>query len=204
MENRGAAEVIALDIDDPRALDWSYDHRDSGPRMIEQWRSRRGPGFVEAARRLGSKAKRVNRSVYDLDPAVDGVFDVVFCGALLLHLQDPVRALERMRMVCAGEVVLVEHLDPQLEMLVRWIPAARMGPELDQWWRANTAGLIRMLDLAGLEVTWLGRRFLIGYGPGAPSNLKGSRLHAMAAGKPAGRGLLYRALRATPRPARGG
>ncbi|MFY9614736.1 MAG: methyltransferase domain-containing protein [Candidatus Dormiibacterota bacterium] len=203
MERRGAAEVVALDVDDPRVLDWSYDHRDMGPKLVEEWGSRRGPGFAEAARQLGSKAKRVNRSVYDLDPSNDGLFDVVFCGALIPHLQDPVRALERMRSVCRGEVVLVEHLDPHLEMLVRRLPAARIGPELDQWWRANSAGLVRMMELAGLEVTWRGRRFLISFGPGAPRNLKGGRLHALAAGRPGGRGLLYRAFRASPRPPRG-
>jgi len=31
MERRGAAEVVALDVDDPEAFDWPYDYRRSGP-----------------------------------------------------------------------------------------------------------------------------------------------------------------------------
>ncbi len=202
MERRGAGEVIALDVDDPAALDWSYDERPGGVERILAWKAERGPGFFEAASALGSKVHRVNRSVYDLDPAVDGTFDVVLCGSLLLHLRDPVRALERMRDVCRGELVLVESLDPVLDLVARRVPAARLAPDWDQWWRVNAAGLHRMVEVAGFEVVWIGKRFLVPFGPGAAPDLSFSRLQSLAARRPGQRGQLHRALRARPRPPR--
>jgi len=202
MERRGAAEVVALDVDDPEALDWSFDERPTGAGAIRRWSAERGPGFREAADALGSSVKRVNRSVYDLDPEVDGSFDVVLCGALLLHLRDPVRALECMRAVCGGELVLVETLDPVLDTIARWVPAARFAPEWDQWWRVNGAGLRAMTEAAGFEVLWASPRFLVPYGPGAVGAGQFARVHSLAAGRLRERGQLHQALRARPRPPR--
>ena len=199
LERRGAAEVIALDLDDPEALDWSYDHRISGPEEVRQWKTTRGPGFTQAAAALGSKAVRVNKSIYDLDPEVDGQFDVVLCGSLLLHLRDPVRALERVREVCRGELVLVETLDPLLDVVARRVPASRLAPDWDQWWLMNRAGLCRLTEISGFEVVWLGERFLVPFGPGAPATSKFGRMHAVAARQPRGQGQLHVALRARPR-----
>jgi tRNA (mo5U34)-methyltransferase len=200
LERRGAGEVVALDVDDPADLDWSYDDRERGPELVRDWGSERGPGFTEAARLVGSSAKRIGRSVYDLDPNDVGQFDVVFCGALLLHLADPVRALEAMRTVCAGELVLVEHLDPYLELTAPRVASARFAPDWDQWWRANSPGFTHMVERAGFDITWVGRRFLVPFGPGAPRQpWRSTALHALAARQPSGRGLLFRSVRAVPR-----
>ena len=64
--------------------------------------SARGSASTSPRRRSGRPSSGVERSVYDLDPERDGRFDVVVCGSLLLHLRDPVRALEAIRGVCAG------------------------------------------------------------------------------------------------------
>ncbi len=200
LERRGAAEVVALDVDDPDVLDWFFDERERGPELVRSWGVERGPGFVEASRRVGSSARRVNCSVYDLDEATAGRFDVVFCGALLLHLERPVRALERMRSVCDGSLVLVEHIDPYLELTARRVPAARFAADWDQWWRANSAGLRRLVELAGFDIVTVGHRFLVPYGPGAAKfPWRATALHALMAGRPTGRGLLFRALVAKPR-----
>ncbi|CAN5754330.1 hypothetical protein BH24ACT3_BH24ACT3_02080 [soil metagenome] len=200
MERRGAAEVIALDLDDPAALDWFYDDRPRGPELLAEWGSGRGPGWTEAAELMGSRAERLVGSVYDLSPERLGQFDVVLCGALLLHLKEPVAALERMRSVCRGELVLVEHLDPALELVAPRVPCARFAADHDQWWRANSLGLRRMTTLAGFEVVSMSHRFLVPFGPGAPRRgWHTTALHALAARRPAGQGLLYRSLRARPR-----
>jgi tRNA (mo5U34)-methyltransferase len=204
MERLGASEVVAIDIDDPDAIDWTYDNRISGPKDLRAWRAERGPGFVEAARRFGSKAERIACSVSALDPEVQGMFDVVFCGALLPHLRDPVAALEAMRRVCRGQLVLVEVIDPLLDLAVRRVPAARFHPNRDQWWRVNSAGLRQFAHLAGFEVTWMGSRFLIPWGPGAPAGKRSGRLPSLAAGQPwRTDAMLYRALVAKPRPPTG-
>lgn len=199
MERRGATEVVACDVDDPRELDWSFDDQVRGPAGIEEWGSQRGPGFSEAAAALGSRVKRVDRSAYDLDPEHDGYFDVVLCGALLLHLRDPIRALGAMRSVCRGALVLVEAVDPGLEVVARRIPAARLRPERDEWWRVNSAGLCQMVDTAGFRIERVGPRALLPLGPGAPRDHRLPWLSGLLAGRPGRRGALLRCLVAVPR-----
>lgn len=201
MEKRGAGEVVALDLADPEALDWPYDYRRSGPDEVRKWRSERGPGFVEAAERLGSKVNWINQSVYDLDPERNGMFDVVFCGALLLHLRDPVRALEAMRTVCRGWLVLAENIEPTLELFARRVPAARLMLNIDQWWRANSAGLQAMTRRAGFEVVQIGPRYSVPFGTAGSVPARHShRLAGILARGRGGTGVLHRALRARPRP----
>src|SRR4051795_10312142 len=74
LERRGA-EVVALDLDDERDLDWPPRRRPA--EFSEQ---PRGAGFRLAHEALGSRVERVVRSIYDATPEELGTFDVVFCG----------------------------------------------------------------------------------------------------------------------------
>jgi tRNA (mo5U34)-methyltransferase len=199
MERLGAGEVVALDLDDPAALDWSYDSRQAGPELARQRRMTGGSGFALAKAALGSRAERIALSVYELDPEVHGHFGVVTCGALILHLQDPIRALEAMRGVCSGELVLIESIDPLLDVIARGVPCARVAPDEDKWWRANSAGLARIVERAGFAVTWMSRRFLVPHGPAFVGG-RSTLIDSIAAGKLRARGGLHRAMRARPRP----
>jgi hypothetical protein len=105
-----------------------------------------------------------------------------------------------MRDVCRGQLVLVEAVDAALDLRARRLPAARLNPERDQWWRLNSAGLHHALHLTGWTVETVGRRFLVPPGPGAPRNLKLSWLDGLLAAAPGRRGLLTRAFIAHPRP----
>jgi SAM-dependent methyltransferase len=192
MERRGAAHVTAVDIDDPDQVDWWWESR-RDPEAGATWRARRSRRFDIARRALGSRVERVTCSIYDLVPAVHGRFDVVFVGTLLMHLRDPIRALERVREVCAGELVLVEGVDARLDMMMPRVPCARFAPAPDQWWRVNRAGLLAMLRVAGFEVLWASRRFVTPFGPGVtghPSRRRGPLS--------AGRAVVGRVLRALP------
>lgn len=182
MERRGAAEVIAIDVGDPNELDLTWETRRRSAETI------RAPGGTRAGRRfnlvrqvLGSRVERLACSVYDLDPSIHGRFDVVFCGTLLIHLRDPIRALERMRDVCLGELVLVECVDAFLDLFGRGVPSARFAPVPGQWWRNNTAGLISALRVAGFDVVSTSRRFLTPFGPGVTMRSSGWRRPLAAA-----------------------
>lgn len=192
MERRGAAEVIAIDVEDPNQLDWSWESR-RDPEAMRAWEARRGRRFDIARRALGSRVTRIACSVYDLDPSVHGRFDVVFCGTLLVHLRDPIRALERMRDVCAGELVLVECVDARLDLIARRVPCARFAPAPEQWWRVNRAGLLSLLGVAGFDVLWASRRFHTPFGAGV-SGRRSRRFRPLAAGRAA----VARVLRAFP------
>ena len=62
MERRGA-EVVALDLDDERDLDWPPRRR---PESFPQ--EPRGQGFAIASELLGSGVERHNLSVYEATP----------------------------------------------------------------------------------------------------------------------------------------
>jgi len=99
LERRGAAEVIAIDELDPERWDWPLAAR--GRQPVDLGR-RPGAGFEIAKRALGSSVERRPLNVHDLDPDDVGTFDLDYLGSLLLHLRDPIGALERVRSVCDG------------------------------------------------------------------------------------------------------
>src|SRR5262249_52159513 len=81
-ERRGA-EVVALDV--ATWADWDLPQR-VRPHAAELGLGNcMGEGFAVAHDVLGSKVKRVEGTIYDLDPAVHGVFDLVFVSDLLVH-----------------------------------------------------------------------------------------------------------------------
>lgn len=165
MERRGADEVVAVDVLEPSAWDW--------PARAEQetidaiaTRHAGGAGFELAKRALGSAVERLDRSVYDLDPAELGEFDLVYVGSLLIHLRDPVRALERVRSVCRGTLIVVDGIDPLLTLLFRRRPVATLeGLGRPWWWYANAAGVARMIEGAGFDVVDGPRRLYMPPGP---------------------------------------
>jgi tRNA (mo5U34)-methyltransferase len=103
MEKRGA-EVVALDLDDERDLDWPPRRR---PATFPD--TPRGDGFRLAKEILGSSVERVNCSIYHATPEELGTFDVVFCGSVLIHLRDQLLAYERMAGLCRGLCISAEE-----------------------------------------------------------------------------------------------
>jgi SAM-dependent methyltransferase len=88
-ERRGASRVVAYDLFPP-------DHH----------------GFAAAKHVLGSRVEYVQGSAYDLSPAAVGTFDVVFLFGVLNHLRYPLLALDRIRDVTDGYLLLeTHHLD---------------------------------------------------------------------------------------------
>jgi len=91
MERRGAAEVVAIDLVDPGRQDPFPDGR---LRRSTPSELLRGRTFALAADLLGSKARHLDLSVYDLEPDEVGMFDVIVMGYVLQMLRDPLRGLE--------------------------------------------------------------------------------------------------------------
>jgi tRNA (mo5U34)-methyltransferase len=151
MERRGAEEVVAADILHPLAWDWPVG---ADPLAIEALERRKeaGRGFEIAAQALGSQVEKIEASVYELDPGVHGEFDFVFMGSLLLHLRDPIRALERVRAVCRGLFLTVDAVDPLLTLLHPRRPITFLeGTARPWWWKPNLRGYAQMVKSAGFE-----------------------------------------------------
>lgn len=147
LERRGAAEVIALDLDDERALDYPPRRR---PQRFPD--GRRGDGFRLAKEVLGSRVQRVVGNIYDADPGVLGTFDLVFCGMVLLHLRDQLLALERIARLCRGTLISAEEPDPS----VGWLPfpAVRYRADRDAavvFWLPSRRAWRRMMWTAGFD-----------------------------------------------------
>ncbi len=157
LERRGAAEVVALDLDDERALDWPARRR---PRVFSD--EPRGAGFRIAHELLDSRVQRVNMSIYDAHPEELGTFDLVFCGSVIMHLRDQCLALERIAGLCGGTFISAEEYDRLTELVplglarfhadresavVFWLPSART-------WR-------RMLWTAGFDDVRLHGKFTL-------------------------------------------
>ena len=147
MERRGASEVAALDIPD-------FSHVDYLPRRrAAATAGPTGAGFRYARARKGSEVTRLEGSVYDLSPEDVGTFDVCFMGALLLHLRDPMAALDAIRSVCRGVFVSVDQVDGRTTVLHRRQPLMAVRGEMDWVWTVpNAAGHRRMVEVAGFDV----------------------------------------------------
>jgi tRNA (mo5U34)-methyltransferase len=158
MERRGAASVTAIDIEDPRRWDWPPHTRFGAAdadrlEYLEGFKSG-AASFALAREALGSQVERIDCSVYDLDPEVHGEFDFVFLGSLLLHLRDPIRALDRVRSVCRGEAVFADTIELVPSLLRPRTASARLeGLDQSWWWQPNAAAFRRMVRSAGFEIT---------------------------------------------------
>lgn len=202
MERRGAAEVVAADIGSPWEWDWPVRSRESGPRAVAAMSGERtGEGFRIAAGILGSRAKRVEISAYDLSTDNVGEFDFVVCGSLMLHLRDPVRAMEAIRGVCRGSFLSAETVSIGLRSVFRR-PAARLrGGDRCQWWIPNPAGHALMVEAAGFRIERAVRPYAIPLGPAHPARrtrLRASPEHWFAAPVTRGLGVPHAALLARP------
>jgi tRNA (mo5U34)-methyltransferase len=196
MEQRGAQEVLAIDLLDERSLDWPLLSAPATVAAIGE-RKNAGRGFEIAKESLRSAVERLEMSVYELDPAVVGTFDFVYIGSLLLHLKNPIGALERVRAVCRGELLAVDAIDLVYTFMRPNHPVATLDGVGRPWWfKPNQAGLVRMIEASGFEVTEPPVRFYMKPGAGqAKVPLRGvprAMLH------PAGREAVLRTYKGDP------
>ena len=173
MERRGAAEVVAIDIDDPDRWDWPPRSRLDGSALggsafVGGFKSG-NRGFEVAHRALRSSVRRLDLGVHQLSPEDVGRFDFVFLGSLLLHLRDPVGALAALRGVCAGEAVVADTVELFPTLLRPRTPTARLeAVDRPWWWLPNAAGLEQMARSAGFDVVERSGVYFLPLGPGHP------------------------------------
>lgn len=159
MERRGADTVVAIDVARVADCDWL-------PRM----RSRIGalddittwPDHFRMAHAMRRSAVEYRFcSVYDLSPYTVGTFDVVFCGSLLLHLQNPMLALHNIRSVTREMAVIETAVDTDGEAHLPGKPTLAFGApgpegepgETNVFWLMSTPALQKMLRYADFAVT---------------------------------------------------
>jgi SAM-dependent methyltransferase len=153
MERRGAS-VVAIDVDSLESAEWPPVNRPRLEIRAAEWGMELGRGFALASRALGSSVERVTTSVYDLDPGrIGGAVDFAFSGAILLHLRDPVRALERIRKTLepGGTLIAMEPFSLGQTLRNPRRPVAHFQPLSSEfnWWLPNLASLSAWFWAAG-------------------------------------------------------
>jgi tRNA (mo5U34)-methyltransferase len=146
MERRGA-DVVALDVDDERDLDWPPRRR---PKEFPDFA--RARGFALAREVLGSRVERVTCSIYDALPADLGTFDLILCGSVLIHLRDQLLALERIANLCNGTLISAEEYD-RLSGLVPF-PVSRYRADREKavvFWQPSARTWKRMMWTSGFN-----------------------------------------------------
>jgi tRNA (mo5U34)-methyltransferase len=109
------------------------------------------PAIIDAT---GVKVKYVQKNIYDLTPEF-GLFDLVVCGSLLLHLPDQFGAVQRLKSVCGGQLILsnacTEDSPTNLEPICKFLGAPGNDAEASYWhfWSVSGAALRQMLVAAG-------------------------------------------------------
>ncbi|MGI8726283.1 MAG: class I SAM-dependent methyltransferase [Solirubrobacterales bacterium] len=146
LERRGA-EVVALDVDNLQQLDWP-------PRLrpTDTDDQLRGEGFRLAKAAFGSSVERVGMPIYEATPErLGGSFDLVFIGAVAIHLRDPMLALERLAALCHGRLILADEYSRRLRFFP-WAAAEFQGhtPWMT-WWRPSIRTWLKMVETAGFD-----------------------------------------------------
>ncbi|MBA3281033.1 MAG: hypothetical protein H0U29_02275 [Acidimicrobiia bacterium] len=208
MERRGAAEVVAVDVPDHEQWDWPIDAR-AGTVGALRDPSVSGPpkghGFRVLADIIGSRVDWQPINIYDLDPEVVGTFDVVVVGSLLLHLQNPVKAMEAVRSVTDGVVLSSDQVELWLSIVGRGRPLARLRGtgRTCQWWNYNSAAHRQILWSAGFEEVARSPFFVNRYNLHPKEPLTARSAPQLAAKRALTRdphqGVLHRAVLARPR-----
>lgn len=154
MERRGASEVVASDLAEVDELDWPPAWRARVEPSLDATKEAR---FRLVHQALSSRVERVERSVYELGDDL-GEFDLVFCGDLLVHLKDPITALQRIRGVCRGSAIVCNP--------VKRFPLGgrRALTEFDginefRWWLLSQPAIERMMRAVGFERVQAGKQF---------------------------------------------
>jgi tRNA (mo5U34)-methyltransferase len=136
-ERRGA-EVVAIDLASTADVDKARNWNDAYQTLATP--TPLGQGFKICHELLGSKVKKEFSSVYDLRPERLGKFDIVFTSDLLIHLRDPLAAMEAIWTMTDRVAIFGDVFHPDLEgfkdnALVEFCHSGAS----DMWWRPSTA-----------------------------------------------------------------
>jgi tRNA (mo5U34)-methyltransferase len=154
-ERRGASEVIAYSLENPDVT-----------------------GFTRLKAALGSRVEYLQGSVYSASPEQLGKFDLILFFGVLYHLRYPLLAIDRIRTVSRGDVLIETHTltsrqllrSPlsavsrlvRLSALFRTTPLWRQYKEFElhpedqsNWFGPNIPAVVESFESAGFRVKHL-------------------------------------------------
>lgn len=133
-EKKGAKRVVSCDI----------------------WETTGRAAFDFASEVLGSKAEPIHDSFMDLDPGMDGRFDLVLFLGVLYHLKDPLTGLEKVASMTkpGGRVVIDTVVDVKTlydRPVMAFYPNSELNNDPTNWWVPNIPALNSMMAVAGFS-----------------------------------------------------
>ena len=138
-ERRGAKEVVAVDIYGPERF-----------------------GVLALRDFLGSNIRFIQASIYQLPSLIGEQFDVVLFLGVLYHLRHPLLALDAIRALTRGAVLLETAVaDHELGTLrsaplVRFYERDELGGDSSNWFAPSVAALLAWCSSSGLTPELLG------------------------------------------------
>jgi len=168
LERRGA-QVTATDL--PGWLDHDFGPNYELDQTLADAEVYLHQPFELARRILGSQVARKQINIYDIAPATIGEFDIAFCGSVLIHLTDPIKALWNIASVTKEKAIIATVIAPEQAERAQ---ATLIGYERgDAWWVPTRACLELMAVCAGFAgVEWVGE-FRLDYRDGSPGPYHG-------------------------------
>lgn len=150
-ERRGGM-VTATDLPD-----W-FDH-DFGPVYEPDQTPQSGDSYLHkpfeiAKKILGSQVNIKYINIYDISPETLGFFDLVFCGSVLIHLTDPIRALWNIANITKSRAIIATVITKEEKSH----PIATFTGHLrgDTWWSPTRTCLELMAVCAGfVGIEWV-------------------------------------------------
>jgi tRNA (mo5U34)-methyltransferase len=140
------ADVVAVNTP-------SWESEDVAPHRLAEWAAEpHGTETLQTAKRiLSSSVEELRLSIYDLEPATVGMFDMAFCSSVLCHLFDPLRALIRLRSITRDLAIVSTIVD--VSHLPAGVPASVFVGKnhVHTYWIPNLLGLHDMLVAAGFN-----------------------------------------------------
>ena len=162
MEQQGA-KVIAVDLS-PAVAEWDNllgpeDNLRDIRHLMARGIRRLNNGFWYAHERLGSKARLVHGTAYNVHNKI-GRFDVVTLCSILIHLRDPLRALENAISFAEGSVIITDVVPHIIAKHLQPLPLAYFVPDKSRrvphggwtWWHITAEVYVRFLSLRGFRV----------------------------------------------------
>lgn len=138
-ERRGASDVFAID----------------GPSWTDPKVKSGKAGFDLCKTVLGSNVRSELMSVYDLDPARHGRFDIALLLGVFYHLRHPLLGLEKIASVCKDTLIVETYLGPGVRHL-RELPLMEFyelkhNSDPENWWGPTPECVMAMMRVAGFS-----------------------------------------------------